>query len=648
MTEPPPTASDVPASPVEASTPRWVLACLAALMLIAGVVYAAGVPLGLVHNYYGPAVHSMAQNWTAWFWGAQDPNAMLTLDKLPGAFQLQALSARVFGYSTWSVLLPQVVAAVAAVGVLFDTVRRWLGPHAALASAAALAATPIVAALAHSQIVDTWLMLLGVTAAWAWTLAVQSGRVGWLLLSGLFVGWAFNVKMVQAWGVLPALALTYWLFAPGTRGRRTVHVLAAGAVTAVVSLWWIIVATLVPAGQRPWIDGSASNSAWEMVFGYNLFSRYSDAGGTPGQATGWGYLLAPDVATQVGWLYPLALVGLAGGLWWRRASPRTDAVRAGLVMWGLWLATHAAAFSLGRVAHSFYVEAIAPAVASLAAAGVVLGWQAWRAGRRTGWLLPLGLVATLAWTVWLQTRYPSFLPWVTPAVLGLGTVGLLALLLTRSPRTPHRAASGVAAIALAASVLLAPAAWAASTMQTGFSGSNIGPSAGPVASMGGRGGPSGGVGQAPAGMAPPSGTTPGGTTPGGRQGRVTGPPPTGQAPGGAGEGAGQASETLTWIRAHDPGSRFELAVVGAQGGGEYLLAGGQVLPVGGFTGSMPNVTVEQLAALVAGGELHHVLLGGGGGGGGRGRSGDSGLASWVTAQCTPVPDAPASGLYRCD
>lgn len=656
-------------------------------MVLAGVGYAAGIPLGLVHNYYGPAVYAMAHSWEAWFWGAQDTQAMLTLDKLPGAFQLQALSARVFGYSTWSVLLPQVVAAVAAVGVLFATVRRWLGPRAALAAATVLATTPVVAALAHSQIVDTWLMFLLICAAWAWTRAVQSGRLGWLVLCGALVGAAFNVKMVQAWGVLPALAVAYWLFAPGTKRRRTGHVLVAGVVTAVVSLWWLVVASVVPADRRPWIDGSASNSAWAMVFGYNLFSRYTEGGGTPGGTGGWSYLFTSDVATQVGWLYPLALLGFAGGLWWLRSRPRTDPVRAGVVMWGVWLVTHALAFSLGRVAHSFYVEALAPAVAALAVAGVVLSWRAWRAGHASGWLLPAGVAASLAWTVWLQTRYPDFLSWLVPTVVVLGVVGLAALLAQRFLRTPPRAVAPAAAGALAASLLITPAAWAASTTQLGYSGSNIGPAAGPVQSMGGGGGmprgggagggrPPGGAQGGTTGAVPPG--APGATAPGAASsgdpgaaptapgnGRPDDLPASGQpgvpagqgfsGPGGAtrgaggqpGVGEGQAAETLAWIRAHNPGTRFELAVVGSQGGGEYVLAGGAVLPIGGFTGSIPNVTAEQLAAMVSAGELHHVLLGGGGGQG-RDRSGDAELTTWVTEHCEAATDAPVSGLYVCE
>lgn len=640
-----------PAESAPAGSPRWVRVALAALMLAAGVVYAAGIPLGLLHNYYGPAVHSMSQNWTAWFWGAQDPTAMLTLDKLPAAFQLQALSARIFGYSSWSVLLPQVFAATAAIGVLFATVRRWLGPYAALAASAALATTPVVAALSHSQIVDTLLMFLLVCAAWAWTRAVLSGRLAWLLLTGLLVGWAFNVKMVQAWGVLPAFALAYWLFAPGTRARRTLHVLAAGALTAVASLWWLVVASLVPAGQRPWIDGSEANSAWQMVFQYNLFARYTEGGGTPGATTGWGYLLTPDVASQAGWLFPLALVGLVGGLWWSRREPRTDAVRAGLVLWGLWFATHAVAFSLGRVAHSFYVAAIAPPVAALAAAGAALGWQAWRAGRRSGWLLPAGLVATLGWTAWLHSRYPSFLPWLLPVAVGLGLVGLVALLLTRPGRTPHRALGGVAAAALAASVLVVPAGWAVSTTQAGFSGSSIGPAAGPVQGMGpagrgagltGAGGPQGGGTRQP-----PAGQVPGAPPPAAPSGAPADQPPVGGGgvPGGAGQLGAAASDILAWLRANDTGSRFDVAVVGSQGSGDLILAGGRVLPIGGFTGSVPNVTADELAAMVAAGELHHVLLAGGQG---RSQSADTSLAGWVTANCTQVSGAPVSGLYRCD
>lgn len=627
------------------------------LMLCSGIVYAWAVPVGLIHNYYGPAVWSMAHSWSAFFWGTFDTAESITMDKLPLAFQVQALSVRLFGWTDWSILMPQVLAAVATIGVVFATVRRWAGERAGGLAALAYAVTPIVAALAHSQIVDTLLTLLLALAAYAWTRAVSAGRLGWLLASAAFVGLAFNVKMAQAWGVLPALALSYLLFAPGRWGRRLGHLAAAGVVTLVVSLWWIIVATIVPAGSRPWIDGSAGNSAWEMVFEYNLFGRYgTDGGGSgaggPGQQGGWGYLFTADVASQVMWLAPLALVGLIVLLIDRRGTPRTDLLRAGAVMWTLWIVVFAVAFSAGRVAHSFYVVALAPALVALAAAGSVVAWNHARAGRALGWALPVGVLATMGWTLWLASRFDDFFPWAAWVAVGLGALALLALIRLRRQERPL--ARAAAAGALTASVLLVPAIWTGSTTQASWTGSNIGPVAGPAQGMGGRpgGGPGGEPGVGPGGGGPggaPSGA-PAGMPPGGGQGGPS------RSAGGMNLQGSEGADLLTWLRAHDPGTAYDLVSVGYDTAGSVITAGGRVLAVGGFTGAMQNLTAERLAELVASGSVHYVSLGGrrGGPGGGDpdgggpdGGTSASALTTWVTDNCTAVNDSPTTGLYRC-
>jgi 4-amino-4-deoxy-L-arabinose transferase-like glycosyltransferase len=157
-----------------------------ALAVLAGSIYAAGIRDGLVHGYYAPAVKSMSESWRAFFYAGYDPAASIALDKLPGAFMVEALSARVFGFSTWSILLPQVVETVVAILVLYGVVRRWLGPAAGLFAAAAFAATPIVAALAHAEISDTLLTLLLILAA---DVCVRLPVPGWLLLlAGVWVG----------------------------------------------------------------------------------------------------------------------------------------------------------------------------------------------------------------------------------------------------------------------------------------------------------------------------------------------------------------------------------------------------------------------------------------------------------------------------
>ncbi len=615
------------------------------LMLVSGLVYAAAVPVGLIHNYYGPAVWSMAHSWSAFFWGAFDTAESITMDKLPLAFQVQALSVRIFGWSTWSILLPQVLAAVATIGVVFATVRRWAGERAGGLAALGYAVTPIVAALAHSQIVDTLLTLLLALAAYAWTRSITAGRLAWLLASGAFVGLAFNVKMAQAWGVLPALALTYLLFAPGRWGRRVGHVAAAGAVTLAVSLWWVVVATLVSADSRPWIDGSPGNSAWEMVFDYNLLGRYeTETGGAggmaggPGQTSGWSYLLTADVASQVMWLAPLALVGFVVLLADRRGTPRTDLLRAGTVLWALWVGVFAVAFSAGRVAHSFYVVALAPGLVALAAAGSAVAWSHARAGRALGWALPVGVFGTLGWMVWLQSRFADFFPWAAWVAVGLGGVALVSLALLRGAH--HHLLSSAVAGALAVSVLLVPAVWTVSTTQAKWTGTSIGPVAGPTNGMGGGpGGPGGQPGQGQGGQAgPPLRGGPGGA---GGQG---GP---GGAPGGAGLNGSTGTALLAWVTAHGPSTAYDLVSLGSEAASAVITAGGRVLAVGGFTGAMENLTVERLAELVADGSVRYVAVGGGRGGPGGGGGSTSALSSWVTEHCTAVADAPTSGIYRC-
>ena len=201
--------------------------------------------------------------------------------------------------------------------------------------------------------------------------------------------------MVQAWGVLPALALVYLIAAPGWLHRRIGHVVLAGAVTVAVSMWWIVMVLLTPASARPYVDGSQDNSPLAMVFEYNLLSRYGVGSDTtvgfagPDAHGAWAFMIGDSVAPQVGWLYPLALIGLIVGVWCRGRAPRTDLVRAGFLMWALWFVVHAVAFSTGRVAHTFYVIAVAPALAALAGGGLVVLWRVYRRGGWQQWFLPL-------------------------------------------------------------------------------------------------------------------------------------------------------------------------------------------------------------------------------------------------------------------
>ncbi len=643
-------------SPVD--QPVWARPVLLAVAVLAGAVYAAGIRDGLVHSYYAPAVKSMSESWRAFWYAGYDPAASITLDKLPGAFMVEALSARIFGFSTWSILLPQVIETVLAVLVLYGVVRRWLGWGAGLFAAAAFAITPIVGALAHAEISDTLLTLFLILAAAACQRATAGGRLGWLLLAGVWVGLAFQTKMVQAWGVLPALALVYLIAAPGRLRRRLGHVTLAGVVTVAVSMWWIVMVLLTPASARPYVDGSQDNSPLAMVFEYNLLSRYGVGSDTtvgfggPDAHGAWSFMIGDSVAPQVGWLYPLALIGLIVGVWYRGRAPRTDLVRAGFLMWALWLAVHAVAFSTGRVAHTFYVIAVAPAIAALAGGGLVVLWRLYRRDGWQQWLLPLAVAATVAWGIQLSRRFPTFLPWMTPLLVAVGTLAVTLLvavpLVFRKSRGPRSLSARMALAGLATAVLavlVAPTAWTVATIDSRYGGSAIAPAAGPMTRPG-------------AGVPGPGGRPANDGQPAGRgQVRASGQLPGagyarggGQPPGGFGDGAqadAQAQQLVAWLRTHEPGSTYLLAVQGSSQAGQYILAGASVLPMGGFSGQVPFPTNDQLATLVADGQLRYVLLGGRGGGPGGEKN--SNITAWVKNTCTVVSDATSgvSDLYDC-
>ncbi|HKT00030.1 MAG TPA: glycosyltransferase family 39 protein [Rugosimonospora sp.] len=619
--------------------PGWARPALFGLAALAGAVYVWGVRLGELHPFYSPAVMSMSRSWRAFFYGAYDPAASITLDKLPGAFQIEALSARLFGFSTWSLLLPQVAETVVAIVVLYGLVRRWLGSTAGLVAAAVFAGTPIVAALAHAEISETAFTLLLILAADALSRALAGGRLRWLLLSGIWVGLAFQTKMVEAWAILPALGIVYLIAAPLPRWRRVRDVALAGLLALGVSMSWIVMVMLTPASARPYIDGTTDNSPLSMVFDYNLLNRYglnSDSAvqfGGRVPSGGVAFMFADAIASQVGWVYPLALVGLLAGLVRYRRTPRTDPVRAGLLLYGLWLLTFSAAFSTGRVAHSYYVVAVAPAVSALAGGGLVLLWRLGRQGGWVRWLLPATLAGNAGWAVYLARRHPAFLPWLTPVLVGCGVVSLVLVVAILRARGADRrgrvALSSAAGLAVLATLLVAPGAWAVSTDDSRYAGSGGGPAAGPQTSLragGTRPGRQAGVARTGVARA-------GRNADGGFRDR------------GTGRGVQPTATTLqliAWLRGHQPGSRYLLATQGSMVAGPYILAGASVLPMGGFSGRVPFPRTDQLAALIATGELRYVLAGGN-------RDGNTVLTTWVTGHCTPVPapGAATADLYDC-
>ena len=256
------------------------------------------------------------------------------------------------------------------------------------------------------------MILLAVLAADSIVAAITTGRWRPLLLAGVWIGLAFQAKMLEAWLVLPALAACYLTAAPGGWIQRAWRCAAMAAVAIAISLSWMSLVTIWPSGSRPYIDGSTDNSVFEQVFIYNGFGRLDQ--GSPNQlvnrtirlglaispSPSWHRLLTGELGRDAAWLTAAGMVALLAGLAARRHAPRTDLARAGLLLWGTWLMTLFAAFSVATTINTYYTAALSPAIAGLLGTGLALAWQ--QRERAWSWLgLGAAVLATAGYAVWL-------------------------------------------------------------------------------------------------------------------------------------------------------------------------------------------------------------------------------------------------------
>ncbi len=657
--------------------PSWARPALLALLATTAVLYLWGLGAsGWANSYYSGAVQAATKSWKAFFYGSTDASNFITIDKTPMSIWPMAISARVFGVNSWSILVPQALEGVAMVALLHATVKRWFGPAAALVAGAVAALTPVAVLMFRFNNPDALLVLLLVGAAWALTHALEGGRTRWLVLCGTLVGFAFLTKELQAFLVLPGFGLAYLIAGPPRLGRRIGQLFLLGVTTIVAGGWWVAIVQLTPASARPYIGGSQNNSFWNVLFGYNGFGRLtgSETGSVGGGAapggqwgpTGWTRLFNQAFGGQASWLVPGALILLAGGLivTWRRS--RTDRTRAALVLWGGWLLVTGIAISLGKgIIHEYYTVALVPAIGALVGLGGAVMWR-----RRDTWFARATLaVAVLATTIWAFTllgRTPDWAPALRPMLLVLGLAVSGALLVPTRGRVALAVLGAALVVALAA-----PTAYAVSTVRSAHTGAL--PTAGP-ASAGrgfgpGGGGPPGGGPQGAGGLPPGAvpgaangafgppgfaGPNAGGTTggpggfPGGAPGGLpggTGRGGTGGFPGGAPGGLGgllggtTVSTQLTHLLEQgSDGYRWAAAAVGANNAASYQLASGRaIMAIGGFNGSDPAPTLAQFQSYVRHHRIHYFLGGGGGGrlGGPGGSSGtSSAISTWVSSHFT--------------
>ncbi len=590
--------------------PRWVRPAALALLTTTAALYLWGLgSSGWANNYYAAAAQAGTQDWKAWLFGSLDAGNAITVDKPPAALWVMGLSGRLFGFNTFTMLLPQALMGVAAVALLYATVRRTSGPAAGLIAGAVLAVTPVAALMFRYNNPDALLVLLLVAAAYFMVRATETAGTRWIALAGCAIGFAFLTKMLQAFLIVPGLALAFLVAAPVGMWKRIGKLLVGAAAMVVSAGWYIALVSLWPAGSRPYIGGSTDNSLLQLALGYNGIQRIAGgeggpgsgpgAGGGPGAGApgganlffggepGMGRLFGASMGVEASWLLPAALIVLAAGIWFTRRTVRTGRVRAGLLLWGGWLLVTGVVFSfMDGTVHPYYTVALAPAIAAVVGISVRELWR----GRE--FLMPRMVLAIMAagtgvWAFILLDRTPDFLPVLRWIVLA-GSVIVAAVVAVGAHRLGRAAVVVVTAAALFG--LAAPTAFAIYNVAHQHSG--------------------------PGTMSGPS--------------RDAGF-------GGHGPGEKDADNAALAQLIEGADSRWAAAGIGSMGvSGLELKTGASLMAIGGFTGSDNSPTLERFQAYVADHQVRYFIASDRAGPP-HGKSGPAQeITAWVAQNFTPI------------
>ncbi len=610
-------------------------ALLAALLAAAAVLYLWDLTAsGYANTFYAAAAQAGSKDWTAWFFGSLDSENFITVDKPPASLWVMGLSARIFGFSSASLLVPQALMGVGAVAVVYAAVKRVATPTAGLLAGAVLAATPAAALMFKFDNPDALLVLLMSIGGYFVVRSLQT-RIGrraamWLALAGVALGFAFLTKMLQGLLVLPAFGLTYLVAGHVRLRARLLHLIGAFAALIAGAGWWVLTVALWPASARPYIGGSTDNTVMDLVLGYNGLGRIfggssgsgggggfmsdAPAGSSFGGSTGLDRLFGNEMGIQISWLIPAALVALVFGLIARGRAPRTDLLRASLILWGGWFVVTGLIFSyMSGTIHPYYTVALAPAIAGLIGTGGYALWSKRESIFGRAGLASMMLAAGI-WSWVLLQRNAEWLP-ALKWILLAGTV-IAAVLILGAGR--YRKLAAVAVIVGSLAGLGGSVSYAVATSATAHGGSV--PTAGPEGAVSDSG--MGGGGQAPMGGEMPTGDMPTGDAAGGDVGGDMGVDMAGEM-GGAmggdiadgmagGMGGGMNAESSDEVNAllESADTKWSAAVNSSMTAATYELATDTaVIAIGGWSGD-PAPTLDQFISYVSDHQVKYYISGG--------------------------------------
>ena len=686
--------NDSAEQPTSAWSPLWQRITLGAVLLIS--IFMSFYQLGqngFGNPFYAAGVRSMMDNFHNFFFVSYDPGGFVTLDKPPLGFWIQVVSAKIFGFTPFSVYLPQALAGVLSVLILYHLIRRHFGITAGILAALALAISPISVLVNRNNTIDSTLVLTMLLGAWAVLKAAETGKLRWLLVCAVMVGLGFNVKAAEMLLVVPAFGLLYLLAAPKKIWTRIWHLAIALVVMLVIAFSWTVIVDATPASQRPYVGSSQDNTEIGLELGYNgvqrLLGNFFGGRGrtatttpstnnansnTPptgtGQPTttgngpttgipggqgnaqgangrsgfgggGAGFnigtpgplrLFDETLGGQISWLLPFAILGMLALAWQRRPRFQEDPEQKSLILWGTWLLTMGIFFSVASFFHQYYLSTMAPAVCALFGIGVVVMWNDYRRIGWRGWLLPIALVATALEQIYMISSNTAWGTWLIPIIAITCFLAALLLMVARLfPRVTARITNNErrTRFSLQGVVLLG----LLGLMVTSAVWSVI-----PVL-----------------------------------QNTETQTPVAGPSENGGFGGGGNTSTTadttlINYLEAHQGNAKYLLAVSSSMQADSIILATNKpVMAMGGFNGNDSILTTSSLQKLIANGTVRFFMLGGGfgarggnfnindlpanireriaeggfGGAGGFGAGGGAGagqstLTTWVTQHCSTV------------
>lgn len=619
---------------------------IVAIMILSATLHFWNIDsIGDSNSYYTAAVESMTQSWHNFFYASAEPGGSVTVDKPPLGLMIETVSALILGVSGFSTVLPNILAGILSVPILYHLVKKHFGTVAGIVAALVLAVTPVVYAADRNNTQDGLLTFFLLLAAWAFIKAVESGKARWLFLGAVIVGLGFNIKMLQAYLPVPAFFALYFLGAKVGWFKKIGLTFAAVVVMVAVSLSWALYVDSVPADERPYIGSSQDNTVMGLITGHNGTSRLFGGGNrqqtAPSNGTaeqpgpdGFNPNASPDnpnaqtapndgqggqpmfswetgepgvfrfflnpLGAEMSWLLPFALFSLIVlALQSRIKLPIESGAHLGLLLWGGWLMTCVVFFSMvSGIFHSYYVILLAPALGAVVGGGFGSLWKMQTEGHAgSGWWLTLGVAVTVAFQMYLAWQYGVNEFWMPLAFILVALAAILLFVqLFKSINFAPRAAFSMLLIAM----MIIPLAWSALTVTLGSNG-NLPAAYGVSGNPGGAQRPGDARNAAPAQTSAPR--------------------------------TNVNDSLLEFLQANTQGMKYLVATESSQTGAPYVIATGRpVLYMGGFGGGDNVVSADDLAEMVANGELRYVLFGIGG------RNNKQDILQWLQTSCSVVSE----------